>query len=128
MSAPASGGVKLATRSTRAGAISMPMVLPAPAPGGQTTRFTPSLRATCQAWTGPAPPVASSAYSDGTRPRSAIAHARGAGHVLVHHVVHAEGARDPARPRAPTASVPNALSVAARSIFIAPPRKKSALR
>src|SRR5260221_499551 len=72
-SAPARGCVKLATRSTRAGAISIPMVLPAPAPGGQTTRLTPSLRAACQAWTGPAPPVASRAYSEGMRRRSAMA-------------------------------------------------------
>jgi len=68
----------------------MPMVLPAPAPGGQTTRLTPSLRATCQ-------------HGPGRRRRSPTARipknaaalgdgdAGGPRHVLVHHVVHAEG-------------------------------------
>ena len=36
-------------------------VIESTAPGGQTTRVMPSSRATAQACTGPAPPVASSA-------------------------------------------------------------------
>ena len=127
MSAPASGALKLATRSTRAGAISMPMVLPAPAPGGQTTRLTPSLRATCQAWTGPAPPVASSAYSAGMRPRSAMA-TRAAPAMFSFTTSCTPKARaarlDLERRRQPREGRVGRR----RSIFIAPPRKKSALR
>src|SRR5439155_270617 len=47
----------VATRSTRAGATSRPSAEATPADGGQITRLRPSLRATWQAWTGPAPPV-----------------------------------------------------------------------
>jgi hypothetical protein len=51
----------VATRSTRAGATSRPSAEATPADGGQITRPMPSLPATDQACTGPAPPVQSSA-------------------------------------------------------------------
>ena len=105
-SAPISGAPKLAMRSTRAGAISIPMVLPAPAPGGQTTRLTPSLRATCQACTGAAPPVPA-ARIPLARARVRDGDARRTGHVLVHHVMHAEGGAAGSTPSAP-ASRPSA--------------------
>ena len=127
MSAPASGRPKLPTRSTRAGAISMPIVLPAPAPGGQTTRLTPSLRATCHACTGPAPPVASNAYSAGIRPRSAIA-TRAAPAMFSFTTSCTPNAARPESTDNAVASRPKAASVATRSIFMEPPRKKSALR
>jgi len=105
----------------------MPMVLPAPAPGGQTTLVTPSLRATCQACTGPAPPVASNAYSDGTLPRSAIA-TRAAPAMFSFTTSCTPKAARPGSTFSDAARLANALSVASLSIFIAPPRKKSALR
>ena len=51
----------VATRSTRAGAISSPSAEATPALGGQITLAMPSRFATSQACSGPPPPVASNA-------------------------------------------------------------------
>ena len=56
----------------RDGATSRPSAASTPAAAGQTTWPTPSRRATPSAWTGPAPPKATSAYiGAGRAPRSA---------------------------------------------------------
>jgi hypothetical protein len=68
----------------------MPIVLPAPAPGGHTTRFTPSLRATCQAWTGPRAAGRQQRIFGRNAATFGNRHACGTRHVLVHHIMHAE--------------------------------------
>src|SRR5207244_952537 len=69
-SARASRGRPVRTKSNASGAARSPYADIAPAPNGIRMRGTLRIFATCQQWTGPAPPKAKSGYCRRSRPRS----------------------------------------------------------